>query len=74
VNEPQFIERGSIQNVAIGENETLLMPSIVPQLTRTPGNIFHVGRSIGADTEAILTELLDALPENLQEWREAGII
>jgi len=50
------------------------MPGIVPRLTRTPGNIFHVGRSIGADTEAVLAELLEASPEDLQKWREAEVI
>jgi crotonobetainyl-CoA:carnitine CoA-transferase CaiB-like acyl-CoA transferase len=71
VNEPQFIERESIQRVPIGENETLLMSGIVPRLTRTPGTISHVGRSIGADSEAILVELLgdeyQFLKERLEE-------
>jgi len=74
VKEPQFIERDSIQSVPIGENDTLQMAGIVPRLTRTPGTISHVGSSIGADTEAILTELLDASPEGLQSWREAEVI
>ena len=59
--------------VPVGEDETLRMAGIVPRLTRTPGIISHVGRSIGADTEAILRELLDASPEALQAWREAKI-
>jgi hypothetical protein len=50
------------------------MAGIVPRLTRTPGVISHAGRSIGADTEAILRELLDASPEALQVWRESEII
>ena len=71
VNEPQFVERESIQRVSIGEDETLLMSGVVPRLTRTPGVISHVGRSIGADSEAILTELLGdeyrLLKERLEE-------
>ena len=74
VNEPQFTDRESIQTVPIGENETLQMAGVVPRLTRTPGTISHVGRPIGADTEAILRELLDASPEALQVWRESEII
>jgi crotonobetainyl-CoA:carnitine CoA-transferase CaiB-like acyl-CoA transferase len=74
VNEPQFVERESIQNVSIGENETLMMPGIVPRLTRTPGSISYAGRPIGADTEAILVELLEASPEDLRRWREAEVI
>jgi crotonobetainyl-CoA:carnitine CoA-transferase CaiB-like acyl-CoA transferase len=70
VNEPQFIERESIQKVPIGENETLLMPGIVPRLTRTPGAISHAGRSIGADTDAILVELLGDEYELLKEMLE----
>ncbi len=71
VKEPQFVERESIQRVPIGENETLLMPGIVPRLTRTPGTISHVGRSVGADSEAILAEFLGDeyrfLKERLEE-------
>jgi crotonobetainyl-CoA:carnitine CoA-transferase CaiB-like acyl-CoA transferase len=74
VNEPQFVERESIQNVSIGENETLMMPGIVPRLMRTPGSISYAGRPIGADTEAILVELLEASPEDLRRWREAEVI
>ena len=74
VTEPQFVDRQSIQSVSVGENETLLMSGIVPRLTRTPGTISHVGRSIGTDTEAILTELLDASPEDLKKWQEAEAI
>jgi crotonobetainyl-CoA:carnitine CoA-transferase CaiB-like acyl-CoA transferase len=74
VNEPQFIERDSIQSVPIGEDETLRMAGIVPRLTRTAGTISHVGRAIGADTEAILTELLSVSPGDVQKWREAEVI
>ena len=74
VNEPQFVERESVQSVSVGENEMLLMPGVVPRLMRTPGTIAHVGRSIGADTDVILADLLGASPEALKEWREVGII
>lgn len=69
VNDPQFNARQSIVRIPIGEDETVLMPGVVPQFTRTPGSILHAGRSIGEDTEAILTELLGALPEDIEIWR-----
>ncbi len=74
VREPQFIERQSILPVPIGEDETVLMPGVVPRLIRTPGRVFYGGRSIGADTEAILTDLLGASPEDIATWQDAGAI
>ncbi len=74
VNDPQFIDRQSIVRVPIEEGETVLMPGVVPQLARTPGYISHTGRSVGADTEAILTELLGASSEDIEKWREEKVI
>ncbi|HEY4036238.1 MAG TPA: CoA transferase [Ktedonobacteraceae bacterium] len=74
VNDPQFIDRQSIVRVPIEEDETVLMPGVVPQLVRTPGHISHAGRSVGADTEAVLTELLGASRDDIQKWREEKAI
>ena len=39
----------------------ITMPAPVPRLSDTPGVIRHAGRSIGADTAAVLRELADVL-------------
>jgi crotonobetainyl-CoA:carnitine CoA-transferase CaiB-like acyl-CoA transferase len=33
------------------------MQGLVARLSRTPGNIRHPGRALGADTDAVLAEL-----------------
>jgi crotonobetainyl-CoA:carnitine CoA-transferase CaiB-like acyl-CoA transferase len=35
------------------------MPSVVARLSRTPGEVRHAGRALGADTDAVLADLAD---------------
>ena len=40
------------------EVDGVTMPGPVARLERTPGEIRHAGRALGADTEAVLAEVL----------------
>jgi crotonobetainyl-CoA:carnitine CoA-transferase CaiB-like acyl-CoA transferase len=42
---------------ALVEVDGVTMQGLVAKLSRTPGRILHAGRSLGADTEALLAEL-----------------
>ena len=50
------------------------MPAPVPRLSDTPGEIRHAGRSIGADTAAILRELAGVGADELAHLHAAGVI
>lgn len=50
--DPHVAERGAIVDV-----DGIAMQGLVARLSRTPGRIRHVGRPLGADTEAVLAEL-----------------
>ena len=50
------------------------MPSVVPNLTGTPGRIRHAGQPLGHETEAVLGELLGLDDDELGRLRDGGII
>ncbi len=52
--------------------ETLMVPNTVPRLSRTPGEIRHLGPRLGAHTVAVLGELLGLTPEEIDRLREGG--
>jgi len=52
--DPHVRARGSIIEV-----DGVQMPGPVARLSRTPGQVRHAGRPLGADTEAVLAELED---------------
>ncbi len=57
-NDPHYAARGTIAHVPDGDGEPITMPAPVPWLSDTPAMIHHAGRSIGADTTAVLRELV----------------
>jgi crotonobetainyl-CoA:carnitine CoA-transferase CaiB-like acyl-CoA transferase/citrate lyase beta subunit len=59
VADEHYRERGSLSTVVDDDLGEVLMPSIVPRLSRTPGALRSTGpTAIGADTDAILEEIL----------------
>lgn len=55
--DPQLREREMLQRVAAGNIGEVLMPGVVPRLSRTPGMVRWVGPELGAHTEEVLREL-----------------
>ena len=52
VTDPHVIARGALVEV-----DGVTMPGLLAALSRTPGSVRHVGRALGADTDAVLAEL-----------------
>jgi crotonobetainyl-CoA:carnitine CoA-transferase CaiB-like acyl-CoA transferase len=74
--DPQFQARGMIARVPdarLPEGEAVL-PGVIPRLTATPGAIHHAGGELGADTAAVLTELLGLAAGELQRLAAQGVI
>lgn len=71
----QFHARRTL--VAVDEPETaetVIVPAVVPRLTDTPGTIRSLGPRLGADTDAVLQELLGCTPEDVAELRRKRVI
>ncbi|MCB9594445.1 MAG: CoA transferase [Sandaracinaceae bacterium] len=52
----------------------VVLPAIAPKLSRTPGRTRWAGRALGADTDAVLAELLDLDPAAIEALRARGVI
>ena len=50
------------------------MPGVVPQFSRTPGAIRHLGARLGADTIDVLRAVAGLDEQALLELDEAGLI
>ena len=48
------------------------MQAVVPRLSETPGDIRWAGQALGADTDAVLTELLGLTADAVAALREDG--
>jgi formyl-CoA transferase len=53
-NDPQYQSRDMLLRVVDERVGSILMPGVVPRLSRTPGSIRWPGRDLGADTDAVL--------------------
>jgi succinyl-CoA:(S)-malate CoA-transferase subunit B len=54
--------------------ETIIVPNVVPRLSRTPGRIKHLGPRLGEHTSEVLKELLGLTDEEINELRARRVI
>ena len=72
--DPQYAAREAIPAV---EHETLgpvRVPGLVSRLVETPGAVRHLGRSPGADNEAVFAGRLGHSAAELASWRGEAVI
>jgi formyl-CoA transferase len=74
VADEQLIGRESVVRVDVPGVGILPQPGVVPKFTRTPGRVTTPGPELGADTDDILTSLLDYTPEQMAGLRRDGVI
>ncbi|MQY27624.1 CaiB/BaiF CoA transferase family protein [Nocardia aurantia] len=72
-DDPQFAHRGTI-TTAESRIGPLAVPSVIPALSDTPGEIRWLGPALGADTDAVLAELLHRDAAEITRLRDAGVI
>jgi len=60
--DPHYAARGMLQEVTMGDGSRLLVPGIVPKLSRTPGGHRRNAPSLGQDTDAVLAALAAERP------------
>jgi crotonobetainyl-CoA:carnitine CoA-transferase CaiB-like acyl-CoA transferase len=74
LEDPHFAARESLAKVKDERHGELVMQAVVPKLGETPGSIRWAGQALGADTDAVLTELLGLSAEQIDELRSTGVI
>jgi crotonobetainyl-CoA:carnitine CoA-transferase CaiB-like acyl-CoA transferase len=66
--------RGTFVQIDDPDLGPMTVQAPVAVLSETPGRITHLGRHLGADTDAVFGELLDIDPDRLAALRAAGVI
>ncbi|MBV8486735.1 MAG: CoA transferase [Planctomycetaceae bacterium] len=54
--------------------ETVIVPNVIPRLSRTPGRIKHLGPRLGQHTDEVLQGLLGLSGEEINELRSRRVI
>jgi formyl-CoA transferase len=55
--DPHYAARGMLQQIRLEDGAPLLVPGVVPKLSRTPGGHRRNAPALGQDTEAVLREI-----------------
>ncbi|WP_139352035.1 CaiB/BaiF CoA-transferase family protein [Polaromonas sp. A23] len=71
--DPHYKARGMLQEVALNDGSKLMIPGIVPKLSRTPGAHRRNAPSVGQDTREVLTGLGFG-KEQVDRLKAAGVI
>jgi formyl-CoA transferase len=74
VADEQLLGRESVVCVEVPGVGLLPQPGVVPKFGRTPGRVTTPGPELGADTDDILTRLLDYSPERMADLRRDGVV
>ena len=56
--DPHFEARGNLERVADPRAGEVVVPAVVPRLSRTPGRIDRLAPALGADTDSVLRDKL----------------
>lgn len=72
--DPQYAARQNLLHVDDPRAGELTMPAALPQLSATPAAFQHAGPSLGADNQAIYSDLLGLDATALDRLKKAGII
>jgi formyl-CoA transferase len=71
--DPHYQARGMLAKVQMGDGSDVLVPGIVPKLSRTPGNHRRNAPDLGQDTHAVLREV-GLTPTQIQALKDKGIV
>lgn len=72
--DPHYAARGMLHEVQDDQLGRLVMPAVVPKLSRTPGSIAWPGPVLGEHDDEVYGQLLGIGPERRLELAEAGVI
>jgi succinyl-CoA:(S)-malate CoA-transferase subunit A len=70
----QFLARENLARVSDDGIDDLVIPGVVPRLSRTPGRITNLGPTLGNATEQVLQDLLGLASAEIERLRQQRII
>ena len=73
-NDPQYQARDAIVSVPDEDFGSVRVQGVVPKFTRSPGKIRWTAKGLGADNEKVFEEFLGMSREEIDAYRERGII
>jgi formyl-CoA transferase len=71
--DPHYHARGIIETIKMKDGSALLVPGIVPKLSRTPGSIKSLAPEVGEQTDQILSEI-GLTSQQIAALKEKGIV
>jgi formyl-CoA transferase len=71
--DPHYQARGMLQPITTDDGASLLIPGVVPKLSRTPGGHRRNAPGIGQDTDAVLAEI-GLTREQIAELKRRGVV
>ncbi|MFS0646949.1 CaiB/BaiF CoA transferase family protein [Siminovitchia sp. 179-K 8D1 HS] len=74
VEDEQYKARDMLREVELPGGEKVLVPGIVPKLSRTPGDLDWIGPKLGEHNEDVLTEFMNFSFEDFKRLKEDGVI
>ena len=72
--DPHFKARGNLVTIDDPEVGEVVVPSVIPRLSATPGRIAHLGPALGDANEDVLGNLLGLSAEEMARLRDAKVI
>ena len=72
--DPHFKARGNLVTIDDPEVGEVVVPSVIPRLSETPGRIAHLGPALGDANEEVLGNLLGLSGEEMARLRDAKVI
>ena len=72
--DPHFKARGNLVTIDDPEVGEVVVPSVIPRLSATPGRIAHLGPALGDANEDVLGNLLGLSADEIARLRDAKVI
>ncbi|GAA1576778.1 CoA transferase [Dactylosporangium maewongense] len=72
--DPHLAARGTFVTVPDEDLDRVRVQAPVARMSRTPGQIRHLGRTVGADNTTVYGRLLGLTSQDLQQLRSQGLI
>ncbi|MCC3305294.1 CaiB/BaiF CoA transferase family protein [Sneathiella sp. HT1-7] len=73
-NDPQYQAREAITSVPDEDFGSVRLQNVVPKFSQNPGKVKWTAKDLGADNDAVFERLLGLTKEEINAYRERGII
>ena len=72
--DPQFRARGDLTRMTLADVGEVVVPSVFPKLSETPGEIRTLGPRLGEHNDEVYERLLSVAPDEMERLKKAGVI